>query len=116
MKNKTKFLIALVAVSLVGFSNKTFAQRMSANINFSVGGGHGYYGAAPAYGYNNVRSDYGHNRDDRRGDWGRERYANNNRVVAYREPRMEYRDRDRDFGRYNNGYNNYNSYGSARCR
>ncbi|MGN6569014.1 MAG: hypothetical protein ACTHJ0_13725 [Flavipsychrobacter sp.] len=118
MKNKTKILIAVVALMMVGFSSKSFAQRVHANINFSIGTP-GYYAPA-AYtnvgyynngGYYNNAGYYG--RECRRG-WGRDgdRYRGERRMM-YRENGYAYRDRERDAQRYN-GYNNYGYNGYRR--
>jgi len=119
MKNKTKILVALVAVMMIGFSNNSFAQRVSANIHFSLGGAPEYYAPAPAYQYSNV-AYYGHDRYERRRGWDRDRdmYRRDNGRMMDRGG-YAYRDRGCEAPRYNNnsGYeapryndNNYNSY------
>ncbi|MBS1687638.1 MAG: hypothetical protein JSS96_02850 [Bacteroidetes bacterium] len=111
MKNKTKILVALVAVMMIGFSNNSFAQRVSANIHFSLGGAPGYYSPAPAYQYTNV-AYYGHDRYERRRRWDRDRdmYRWNDGRMMNRDG-YAYRDRGCEAPRYNNdNYNNYNGY------
>lgn len=108
MKNKTKILVAAVALMMVGLANNSFAQRVSANINFSVGGAPGYY-APQAYQYNNAgyygnEGYYRHERYEDRRDWGRDR-----RMMIYRENSYANRDRGCEAPRYNN-YNGYNGY------
>lgn len=115
MKNKTKILVALVAVMMIGFSNNSFAQRVRANINFSLGGAPVYYAPAPACQYSNV-AYYGHDRYERRRGWGRDRdrdmYRRDNGRMMNREG-YAYRDRGYEAQRYNNNNNN-NGYEAPR--
>lgn len=115
MKNKTKILVAAVALMMVGLANNSFAQRVHANINFSAGGEQGYYAPQPYQNnnvgyYNNNAGYYGnvvynnHERYEGRHGWGRGR-----RMMMYRENSYANRDRGCEAPRYNN-YNGYNGY------